>query len=82
MGKVILEQPVSTEQARKLCDTGKTDLLRRFISKKKRPFSAFLKLEGDKVTFEFEPRAPKTGAAKNKRAPKKTTSDSEPAPTP
>jgi DNA topoisomerase-3 len=74
MGKVILEQPISTEQARKLCETGKTDLLRRFISKKKRPFSAFLKLEGDKVTFEFEPRAPKTAAAsKTKRAPKKAS---------
>jgi DNA topoisomerase-3 len=59
MGKVILQQPISVEQVVKLCTTGKTDLLRRFISKKGRAFSAFLKLEGEKVSFEFEPRAAK-----------------------
>jgi DNA topoisomerase-3 len=87
MGKVILEQPISPEQARKLCETGKTDLLRRFISKKKRPFSAFLKLEGDKVTFEFEPRTPKaagakTGAAKTKRTSKAAAGGDAPAQNP
>jgi DNA topoisomerase-3 len=66
MGKVILQQAISTEQARKLCETGKTDLLRRFISKKGRPFSAFLKLEGEKVGFEFEERKPK--AAKGEKS--------------
>jgi DNA topoisomerase-3 len=47
---------------------GKTDLLPRFISKKGKPFSAYLKLEGAKVVFEFEPRAPreKKPAAKKK----------------
>ena len=64
MGKLILQQPIPQEQAKKLCETGKTDLLRRFISKKGRPFSAFLKLDGDKVGFEFEPRAPKEKGAK------------------
>jgi DNA topoisomerase-3 len=64
MGKLILQQPIAIEQAKKLCETGKTDLLRRFISKKGRPFSAFLKLEGEKVGFEFEPRAPKASGAK------------------
>jgi DNA topoisomerase-3 len=66
MGRVILQQAVSVEQATKLCTTGKTDLMRRFISKKGRPFSAMLKLEGGKVTFEFEPRpakVPKKAAA-------------------
>ena len=70
MGKLILQQPIVLEQAKKLCETGKTDLLRRFISKKGRPFSAFLKLDGEKVGFEFEPRAPKAGGAK---APGKRT---------
>jgi len=59
MGKTILQQAIPPEQVVKLCTTGKTDLLKRFISKKGRPFSAFLKLEGDKVGFEFEPRPAK-----------------------
>jgi DNA topoisomerase-3 len=65
MGKLILQQPIVFEQAKKLCETGKTDLLRRFISKKGRPFSAFLKLDGEKVGFEFEPRAPKASGSKS-----------------
>ena len=72
MGKTILQQPIPPEQVVKLCTTGKTDLLKRFISKKGRPFSAFLKLEGEKVGFEFEPRPAKKdakgGAAKGARA--------------
>ncbi len=66
MGRTILQQAIAPEQAVKLCTTGKTDLLRRFISKKGRPFSAFLKLDGEKVSFEFEPRpakVPKKAAA-------------------
>ncbi len=72
MGKTILQQAIPAEQVVKLCATGKTDLLKRFISKKGRPFSAFLKLEGDKVGFEFEPRpakdSAKGGAAKTAKA--------------
>ena len=51
-------------------ETGKTDLIPRFISKKGKPFSAFLKLEGDKVGFEFEERKPaaKKPAAKTRTA--------------
>jgi DNA topoisomerase-3 len=75
MGKVILQQAITPEQARKLIETGKTDLLRRFISKKGRPFSAFLKLEGDKVGFEFEERKPKSAGKSGKAAarPKRST---------
>ena len=71
MGRTILQQAIAPEQALKLCTTGKTDLLRRFISKKGRPFSAFLKLDGAKVSFEFEPRAakvPKKSAAAKLKA--------------
>lgn len=56
MGKVILQREVPAEQVRKLLETGKTDLIPRFTSKKGRPFSAYLKLESGKVGFEFEPR--------------------------
>jgi DNA topoisomerase-3 len=54
MGKTILQREIPREQAQKLIATGKTDLLPRFISKKGRPFSAYLKLENGKVGFEFE----------------------------
>jgi DNA topoisomerase-3 len=63
-GKLILQQPVERAQMQKLLATGRTDLLARFISKKGRPFKAFLvKTPGGKVGFEFQPRAPKPGAA-------------------
>ena len=56
MSKTILQRPVPPEQVVKLLNTGKTDLLDKFISKKGRPFSAYLKLEKTgKVGFEFEP---------------------------
>lgn len=58
MGKTICQREIPREQLLKLIETGKTDLIPRFISKKGKPFSAFLKLEGGKVGFEFEPRKP------------------------
>ena len=67
-GKVILQRPIESEQLKKLLATGKTDLLERFISRKGRPFKAFLVLTDKKdVGFEFEKRDPK---AKKERKPK------------
>jgi DNA topoisomerase III len=62
-GKIILQRNIEAEQVTKLLKDGKTDLLHKFISKKGRPFSAFLVRgpEG-KVTFEFAPREAKVGA--------------------
>ena len=58
-GREILQRAIPADQIRKLCETGKTDLIPRFISKKNgRPFSAFLVLKDGKVGFEFEPRKP------------------------
>jgi DNA topoisomerase-3 len=72
-GKIILQQPVAREQMSKLLETGKTDLLEGFVSNKtRRKFKARLgydKKEG-KVTFEFEPRAPRVPAAKKAAAKK------------
>jgi DNA topoisomerase-3 len=63
-GKVILQRALEPEQARKLMATGRTDLLEKFISKKGRPFKAFLVVgEGGRVGFEFEPRGAKKPAA-------------------
>jgi DNA topoisomerase III len=57
VGKNILQQPVDPEQLKKLIDTGRTDLLKGFISKSGRPFPAFLVMDDqNKVTFEFPPR--------------------------
>ena len=72
-GKIILQRPIEAEQVQKLLTTGKTDLLHRFISKKGRPFSAFLtRGENGKVSFEFAPREPKVvrpkGAARARKA--------------
>jgi len=67
-GKVILQQPVEREQMKKLLSTGKTDLFPRFISRKGRPFKAFLALTEKKdVGFEFEKR---DGKPKRERKPK------------
>lgn len=69
MGKTICQRELPQEQVMKLIETGKTDLIPRFISKKGKPFSAYLKLEGDKVGFEFEPRAPKAPKTAKKATP-------------
>ena len=72
-GKIILQQPVAREQMTKLLATGKTELLDGFVSNKtRRKFKAYLaydKKEG-KVSFEFEPRAPRVPGAKKAPANK------------
>lgn len=67
MGRTILKREIPVEQARKLIETGKTDLITKFVSSKtNRPFDAFLKLDKGKVGFEFPPRESKAakGGAK------------------
>jgi len=73
MGKTILQREISAEDVRKIATDGKTNLLTKFISKKNRPFNAFLVLDKKtgKVGFEFEPRAPK--------APKKSAAKAAPS---
>ena len=54
-GKLILKRDIEKEQVIKLLKDGKTDLISNFISKKGRPFKAFLILKPDgDVGFEFE----------------------------
>ena len=70
-GKIILQRQMEREQMVKLLETGKTDLLHRFISKKGRPFSAFLVKKPDgNIGFEFAPRT---------KAPRKTAAAGEAA---
>ena len=77
-GKIILTRPIEREQITKLLENGKTDLLTKFISKKGRPFSAYLVRNPDgKIGFEFEQKAPKKTTetkSKTKQSKTKTTS--------
>ncbi len=69
-GKVILQQTIDREQMKKLLTAGRTDLLPRFISRKGRPFKAFLVLTENKgVGFEFEKRKPKAKKEQKPREP-------------
>jgi DNA topoisomerase-3 len=64
VGRIILQQPIERDQVQKLLREGRTDLLPRFISKKGRPFKAYLvKSAGGNIGFEFQPRAVKATAA-------------------
>lgn len=64
-GKIILQQDISREEMQKLLTTGKTSLLRGFVSNRtKKKFSAYLTRGADgKVGFEFEARPAKTKKA-------------------
>ncbi|MBN12617.1 MAG: DNA topoisomerase III [Opitutaceae bacterium] len=70
ISRKILDREIPREQVIKLLETGKTDLLDKFWSKRtKRPFDAYLVInDSGKTNFEFPPRAPKKAA---KKAPKK-----------
>jgi DNA topoisomerase III len=76
-GRIICQRPVEPGEMGKLLETGKTDLLDKFISRKGRPFKAFLALTGGKVTFEFEERTakPKRGAQRSATAEPKAKVD-------
>ena len=80
-GKVILQQAVEPDQMKKLLASGRTDLLKDFVSSRtRRKFSAFLVRGTDgKVGFEFEKREPKEKAPAK---PKKSDSASSPEKTP
>jgi DNA topoisomerase-3 len=69
-GKIILQQAIDRPQMAKLLATGRTDLLKGFISARtRRKFSAYLVRGADgKVGFEFEARPPRAGKAAAKKA--------------
>jgi DNA topoisomerase-3 len=57
-GQIILQQPIERTQMHKLLETGKTDLLDKFVSMRtRRNFKAMLAwdAEAGKVNFEFAP---------------------------
>ncbi len=68
-GKLILQQAVDRAQFTKLLATGRTDLFTHFVSRKGRPFKAFLVVDKDgKVGFEFERREARATSAGEKEA--------------
>ena len=72
-GRIILQQEILPEQMIKLLNEGKTDLLPGFVSQRtRRPFKAYLaKGKDGKVSFEFEERKAKPGAAKGRATKEK-----------
>jgi DNA topoisomerase-3 len=56
VGKVICKREINREEAKSILVDGKSPLIQDFISRRGRPFPAFLVLEGNKVGFEFPPR--------------------------
>ena len=66
IGRSILQRDIPSEQLVKLLSTGKTDLLRGFVSNRtKRKFDAHLTFDAPtgKIGFEFEPRPDKKPAS-------------------
>ena len=76
MGKMILQREISPDDVRKICTEGKTNLLTKFISKKGRPFNAFLVLDK---------KSPAKSASNSKNAnprPRKRVRPKPPPPNP
>ena len=72
ISKMILGRRLDPDHIRQLLASGRTELITGFISKKKKPFDAYLLLDAKgKLSFEFPPRAKKGPA-------KKTAADNEP----
>lgn len=67
IGKVILQHEITVDQILKLVSTGKTDVIKGFVSNRtKRKFDAHLTFEpkDGKIGFDFPPRPAKKAAAK------------------
>ena len=72
IAKMILGRRLDPDHIRQLLASGRTELITGFISKKKKPFDAYLLLDAKgKLSFAFPPRAKKGPA-------KKTAADNEP----
>jgi len=59
VGRLMCQKPIPREAAVQLVTAGKTDLITGFISKKGRPFDAFLRRDAARIAWEFPPRKAK-----------------------
>ncbi|MEC7443367.1 MAG: DNA topoisomerase [Candidatus Thermoplasmatota archaeon] len=66
MQNIMCKRPITPEEAKPIFTDGKSALLEDFTSRRNKPFNAFLKLEKNRVTYDFPPRA---AAADAKRFP-------------
>jgi DNA topoisomerase-3 len=67
INRMILSKEISPDNIRELLADGKTSLISGFISKKKRPFDAWLLLDKKgKLSFEFPPRESRKKTAAKK----------------
>ena len=64
LSQEMCKRKISTDEAKSILLEGKSALLEDFISKRGRPFSAYLKLDGTRVKFEFPPRKAAADAKK------------------
>lgn len=66
ISKIILSKDISAEHVKQLLSDRKTSLIKGFISKKKRPFDAYLLMEKNgKISFDFPPRKSSKNNKKN-----------------
>ena len=66
ISKLILGKEISRSHIQELLEKGKTSLIKGFISKKKRPFDAYLLLDKKgKIGFDFPPRKSRRNAKKH-----------------
>jgi len=66
LSKIILGKEITPTHVGQLLNDGKTILIKGFISKKKRPFDAYLILgKNGKISFEFPPRKSARKSKKN-----------------
>ena len=56
VSKEMCKRPISPEEAKYILANGKSELLEDFISKRGRPFKAFLVRDNNRIKFEFPPR--------------------------
>ncbi|MBE7536927.1 MAG: DNA topoisomerase 3 [Opitutaceae bacterium] len=76
VGRLMCQKPITREHAIQLVGNQKTELIQGFISKKGRPFDAYLLRQGARIAWEFPPRKPREGAKNadgTPRAPRKKT---------
>ncbi|HER63186.1 MAG TPA: DNA topoisomerase III, partial [Desulfobacteraceae bacterium] len=67
ISKMILGRRIDREHIVQLLENGKTELIKGFISKRKKPFDAYLLLDAKgKLSFEFPPRKARAKDGKKK----------------
>ena len=79
ISRTILSKELNEQHVRQLLTAGRTELISGFISKKKKPFDAYLLLAEDgTLSFEFPPRKERAAPQKPLTAPpKKVTKNHE-----